>query len=180
VKAREFDPVKLDVPAWQRDGRDLQGTVPLSVCRRLAAGLAAVPDGELQWTASIRSAGPGPAASRPELWLRVRAAVPLICQRCLQPLLHPLVVDRRFIFARDEDEAARLDEEIDDDVLVLERLFDLLALVEDELILTLPIVPRHDECPQPLAGPQVASEDDIPDAAPHPFAALAALKRGRR
>jgi uncharacterized protein len=47
-------------------------------------------------------------------------------------------------------------------------------LVEDELILSLPIVPRHDQCPDPLPMP-VDELDEGPAA--HPFQALAALKR---
>jgi uncharacterized protein len=48
--------------------------------------------------------------------------------------------------------------------------------VEDELILALPLVPRHDACPQPLAAPATA-EEPLAER-PNPFAALAALKRG--
>ena len=63
------------------------------------------------------------------------------------------------------------------DVLVLSRQFDLRELVEDELLLMLPIVPKHEQCPAPLplAAPGLAAEDVAPA---HPFAALAALKRG--
>ncbi len=49
-----------------------------------------------------------------------------------------------------EEAAAALDAESDDDVLALESSLDLHALVEDELLLALPLVPRHDECPEPL------------------------------
>ena len=62
-------------------------------------------------------------------------------------------------------------------MLVLSRQFDLRELVEDELLLTLPIVPKHEQCPAllPSAAPGLAAEDVAPA---HPFAALAALKRG--
>ena len=62
-----------------------------------------------------------------------------------------LAVDRVFRFARNDEEAAELDEvSEDEDVLALGRPLDLLSLVEDELIMALPIVPRHEACPQPL------------------------------
>jgi len=102
--------------------------------------------------------------------------VPLQCQRCLQTMTQTLRVDRRFRFVRNEEQAAELDEESDDDVLALPTRLDLVALLEDELILALPIVPRHDSCPQPLPIQPAAEADE--EAAPHPFAALAAL-RGR-
>jgi len=63
-------------------------------------------------------------------------------------------------------------------VLALLPSLDLRALVEDELILALPLIPRHDTCPLPLpmsAGSAELAADGPPA---HPFAALAALRRG--
>ena len=52
-------------------------------------------------------------------------------------------------------------------------------LIEDELLLALPLVPRHEQCPEPL--PRAFVEDDPAiDPADNPFAVLAALKRGPR
>jgi uncharacterized protein len=85
-------------------------------------------------------------------------------------------VQRRFRFVRNEDEAARLDEESEDDVLALPARLDLQALLEDELILALPIVPRHALCPEPLPLPAAEPLDEEAPA-PNPFAALAALRR---
>jgi uncharacterized protein len=85
----------------------------------------------------------------------------------------PLSVDRRVFFVAGEDAAASLDAESEDDVLPLAPL-DVKALVEDELLLALPLVPRHEACPEPLPfepGPEAPASE-------HPFAALAALKRG--
>jgi uncharacterized protein len=88
----------------------------------------------------------------------------------------PLVVDRWFHFVGDEDEAAHLDAHSEDDVLAASSRFDLLELLEDELILALPIVPRHDRCPHPLpSGTEAPTTDE--ELAPNPFAALAALRR---
>ena len=106
-----------------------------------------------------------------------------------------LRIDRTFRFARSDDEAAELDEASEDeDFLALGRPLDLPSLVEDELIMALPIVPRHETCPQPLLAPEVPDAalavtaavaegarppDDAQQAAdrPHPFAVLSALKR---
>lgn len=54
---------------------------------------------------------------------------------------------------------------------------DLQALIEDELLLALPIVPRHDLCPEPLARAFVEDEGES-RAEDSPFAALSVLKRG--
>jgi uncharacterized protein len=113
------------------------------------------------------------------------------CQRCLEGVEVPLAFDRWFLFVENERQAAELDADTEDDVLVLSRQFDLLELVEDELLLAAPIVPRHAVCPVPVklsAGEEdldaAATTDTVSPraaqettAAPHPFAALAALRK---
>ena len=95
-------------------------------------------------------------------------------QRCMQPMEETVTVERTFRFAPDEATAARLDEELEEDVLVCSRHFDLLDLVEDELIMALPLAPRHAACQPatPLGDPSAAN-----DSPPHPFAALQQLKK---
>ena len=63
-------------------------------------------------------------------------------------------------------------------MLALTSTLDLQPLIEDELILALPLVPRHERCPQPL--PMTAGEDELAasQAPGKAFAALAALRRG--
>ena len=71
--------------------------------------------------------------------------------------------------------AAEIDADSEDDVLVLTRALNMHELVEDELILSLPLVPMHETCPRPLVAP--AAEAAEVEERPNPFAALAALKR---
>ena len=175
MKDRSPDPTALELVALCRQSAELGGLWPLARMQRLSQAFGAASDGAVEWSAS---ASQRPVTGgEPEMWLVLKASaeVPLQCQRCLQIMTETLVVDRRFRFVHSEEQAAELDEESDDDVLALPPRLDLMALLEDELILTLPIVPRHETCPQPL--PQPAAEPDE-EAAPHPFAALAAL-RGR-
>lgn len=176
MKERALDPRALDVLALCKAGATLQGQWPLAGMERLAAGFSAASDGSSRWLAegSLLPVRGG----EPEVWLALQAEaeVPLECQRCLKPMSQRLQVQRRFRFVRGEDEAARLDEESEDDVLVLPPRLDLQAFVEDELILALPLVPRHVSCPAPL--PQPADTPAEQEAKPNPFAALAAL-RGR-
>jgi len=170
------DPHAVDLLALCRSGATLQGEWPQAGMARLAISLhGAVPaSAPVRWTAtgSLRPVAGGEA----EVWLHLRASteVSLTCQRCLQSMDEALQVDRHFRFVRGEDEAARLDEVSEDDVLELPQRLDLHALVEDELILALPLVPRHERCPAPLPlrDAEVAEEP-----APKPFAALASLRR---
>lgn len=168
----------LDLPALCRHGEALHGQLPLAALTRLAEGLFHAPGADDQVTWSVQGSLLAVAGSEAQMWLALQAQtqVRLQCQRCLQALVHALTLDRRLRFVRDEDEAARLDEESENDVLALPPRLDLHALLEDELILSLPLIPRHELCSEPLPlGDQEAADAD--DEAPHPFAALAALRR---
>ena len=175
---KEFtDPHAVDLLACCRNGATLQGEWPQAGMARLAASLHGAAPGAatVRWTAtgSLRPVAGGEA----EVWLHLCAAtvVSLTCQRCLQPQDEALQIDRRFRFVRGEDEAARLDEMSEDDVLELPPRLDLHDLVEDELLLAMPLVPRHPRCPTPLPLPDDLDAPEEP--APNPFAALAALRR---
>jgi uncharacterized protein len=177
MTTRAHDPRRLDVTAAAAAGAGLSGRWPLSELARLADDAAGQVDEPVAWSARFEQRRE--LGGAPQVWLQLRAEARVAreCQRCLQPVLLALDVDRAFRFVATEDEAAALDAESEDDVLVLSRQFDLRELVEDELLLTLPIVPKHEQCPAPLpsAAPGLAAEDVAPA---HPFAALAALKRG--
>ncbi|HEY6135135.1 MAG TPA: DUF177 domain-containing protein [Rubrivivax sp.] len=185
MKAPRFDPSRLDVTAFARVQGELSGITDVTHFTRLATSLVAPADGApapVRWSAG--GLWSERAGRRPELRLSLdaRATVWLECQRCLQPMASPLVVNGRFLFVDGEDEAARLDDESEEDVLALPRALDVLDLLEDELILALPIVPCHDVCPQPIAFSAEAGTDF--DAAGgeyggHPFAVLARLKPGK-
>ncbi len=173
-----FDPSALELLAFCRSGATLQGAWPQAGMARLADSLAAPGDADVAWSASgqWRPVIGGEA----EVWLHLTAGTTVLleCQRCLQPMTQALQVDRAFRLVRGEAEAARLDEELEDDVLELPPRLDLHALVEDELILALPLVPRHESCPAPLPLPAGAEVAEVTAAVPpHPFAALAALRR---
>lgn len=177
MKEPVFDPRRLDVQVFTRSGSELAGRWPQSTMSRLGEGLLKLADApaEVEWSVRGEQRPVRGGAPQIRLHLQARTVVSLECQRCLMPMQQPLEVDRDFLFARDEAEAARLDEESEEDVLVLARVMDLADLVEDELILTLPIVPRHEHCPQPLVAPEAEAAEASPRE--NPFAALAALRR---
>ena len=179
MKARVSDPRRLDVEAFARQSGHLDGEWPLASLERLATLLLlepAVPARVVTWQVDGETARER-AGSGAQLWLQLRAAasLPLVCQRCLGSVEVPVALDRRIRFARDEETAAVLDAELDDDVLALTRALDLRVLVEDELLLALPLVPRHERCPPDASAP--AASDAQAAARSSPFAALAALKK---
>lgn len=171
---------RLDVAAIAGSGETLGGEWPLHQLERLHGSQIAGTDNAespVRWRVQ---GGHGRIEGQPPLpALRIQATarVVLECQRCLQALPLDLDVDRTLLFVEGEDAAAALDETSEDDVLALEPAIDGRALVEDELLLALPLVPRHEVCPEPLLPPAGPSDGDEAEAAPHPFAALAALKK---
>ncbi len=183
-------PTAIDLRACAQKAETLSGQAPLAAFERLAEGLPglAAELAPVRWSARPEwreplgeltpEAGRG-VAPQPQLWLHLQASaeVPQVCQRCLSPYAQPVEVDRWFRFVASEAAALVEDEDCEEDLLVLEPRFDLAALVEDELLLDLPLVPMHEQCPEPVR----MSAGELPEAAvpaekPNPFAALAALK----
>jgi uncharacterized protein len=176
MKPRQPDPRKLDVVAAAADAAVLDGSWPLVGFARLIEG--AGQDGDVQW--SVRGERRAAAGREPEIWLHLvaHARVWRDCQRCLEPVALHLDVARALRFVADEALAEALDADSEDDVLALPRRLDLHTLVEDELLLALPLVPMHAQCPRrlPMSAGNLAGEPDAPQAK-SPFAALTGFKR---
>ncbi|HWL29720.1 MAG TPA: DUF177 domain-containing protein [Burkholderiaceae bacterium] len=159
-----------------RLAQTIQGRTPIKQFERLVQDLPEQADTFVTW--SIK----GEVDVRGRLFLRVRVrATPILeCQRCLGPMEWPVDADNRLQVVTSE--AALDDENVldgDPDALV-ERVvgskrMDVLALVEDEIILSLPYVSKHDICP---SLPTALDEEPGVDAdRPSPFAALGRLKK---
>lgn len=180
---KEYSPERLDVKAFVQAGARLAGHDSLLKYERLAQEAQGLhPDLYVDWQAAGELRAGADNGEGAQLWLhlKVQASLPMLCQRCLTPVDVPLQVDRSFRFVADEATAEALDDEAEEDLLAISREFDLLELIEDELLMALPVVPSHEECPVPVV---MASSDEDFDAAsaekPNPFAALAALVPGK-
>jgi len=174
---RQFSPERLDVSAFAEDAAELSGTLPVGALQRLAAEAKGPLEGrDVAWSA--RGEMLNPHHVQPQVWLHLQAhaTLPMTCQRCLEEVDVPLQVDRSFRFVADEATAAAEDDTAEEDLLAMDRAFDLPGLLEDELLMEVPVVPRHDVCPHPvpLSAADPAFEDGR--APEHPFAMLKALK----
>ena len=175
---REFAPQRLDVAGFAAAAAALGATDPVPNYARLAAELAAPAlDAVVRWTATGQERPGADGKAVPWLHLEAEATVPLTCQRCLTPVETPLVVDRWFRFVADEATAEAEDEDSEEDLLVASRDFDLPTLIEDELLMEIPVMPVHEVCPVPV---RLSSSDDdfqaAEEAKPNPFAVLGALR----
>lgn len=180
MKSRSTDPLRLDVEVFAKTSAHLEGQWPLSQLQRLAQSLYKLKEDEFAaWSAQgERRLVNGEA----QIWLHLRADahVTLQCQRCLESMQTKVTAQRSYRFVHGEADAAALDAEIEDDVLALTHSLNLQELIEDELLLALPLVPKHETCPHPvpLWDDRMSDEQQgAEDKAPHPFAALAALRR---
>ncbi|WP_244815561.1 DUF177 domain-containing protein [Caballeronia sp. Lep1P3] len=126
----------------------------------------------------------GTEAPQPYLRLAVHGSVWLTCQRCLSPYSQHLDVDATYRIVATEEEADEypLDED-EIEVIVGSRQFDLVDLIEEELLLSLPLVPKHSVCPEVheslLSGSvEGEAEESGEEEAekPNPFAVLEKLK----
>ncbi len=169
MAASAFDPRHLDVKAFAAGQSGLSGQWALASLPRLSAATTRDTGSVVDWSAQgLRIQHDGVEA---QTWLDLTATVTvhLQCQRCLDDVAENLAVRRRFRFVATEAEAERLDDQSEEDVLALAHPLDLQTLVEDELILALPLIPRHGVCPRPLVP---APSDDAGQATENPFAAL--------
>ena len=178
----EFSLTQFPLFAFARDRAQTQGRVPLAALPRLAqeshppAGAVPEPLVEYAALAELRAGASG--GEEPWLQLRASVALRLICQRCLTEVECAVSFDRSFRFVASEALAAVEDEESEEDVLVASKSFDLQELIEDELLMAMPLVPMHAVCPQPvkLQAADPDFEQVVPEK-PNPFAVLEQLKR---
>jgi uncharacterized protein len=176
-----FDPKRLDVKGFAEEAGEIAGESRLGDHPRLMTETAGRgPDLPLAWSASAELRNPHHV--HPEVWLHLQAStvLPLTCQRCLGEVDVPVEVERSFRFVEDESVAMAEDDDSPEDLLALSRSFDLMDLVEDELLMDMPVAPRHDVCPEPV---KLAVADEDFEAAgterENPFAALQRLKPGK-
>ena len=174
----DFDPSSVDVAAFAERGDRASGVWPLAALERLRGEFH--PDAQPAGSESVDWRVVGETRARrgadPEIWLHLTctARLALVCQRCLQPVGIDAQVERSFQFVAEEALAAEIDADSEDDVLALNRTLNVIELIEDELLLGLPLVPRHSTCPQPLRPP--ADPEPFEERA-NPFAVLGDLKR---
>lgn len=179
--AKDFDPHRLDVRRFAEEGGQIETDAHLRSFGRLAAEAQdSDPARTVRWHARGELRNPG--HHEPQVWVHLdaQALMPLVCQRCLRSVEVPLQVRRSFRFVADEATAAAQDDEAEEDLLALSRSFDLLELVEDELLMELPVAPMHEVCPEPVK--MSVADADFEAAAvekENPFAILGRLKSGK-
>jgi uncharacterized protein len=153
----------IDGLQFARDRGTVAGMLHLADLPRLAES------GCSKASVAYEIAGGVNAKGRPSLRVSAQGDLALQCQRCLEPMPFAVSVESELELAEDEAQIDAADDDVDR--VVVGRAMDVAGLVEDEVILDLPMAPAHLQC---NAAAQAAAEQ----ARRTPFAALAGLRKG--
>jgi len=173
-------PLLIDNIAFAKRNEHLAGSLSLADCPRLAELLASQSsdDGE---TVSLKESaqdssinftlnGETNAAGQHFLHLALSGTLITYCQRCLEQM--PLNLNLSFDYQisdinADDADAAEFEDSDEYDMQEASQAMDLLALIEDEIIMATPIAPLHEgNCAH---GTMQSGEK------PNPFAVLKGL-----
>jgi uncharacterized protein len=162
-----FDAPILDPNSFTAQGETIQGEgVPGDL-----QGLEGVLHSGEGWF-KYRVSGGVTYNHQPELRIQLDGQMTLTCQRCLEGMPFKLDVDERLAMVRRESDLPALeDEKIGVDVIVLPERLDIAQIVEEEILLALPLAPCH---PMGKCGAEglLAEKRRV-----NPFAVLAQLKK---
>ena len=179
--AGKGEAMSRDFPDWinpwtAAEGRRIfAGTLPLQGMQRLS-GLLSASGGEARFTVSFAM----DSERRPVIELDVSAELPLTCQASLETYLEPVVRHSVLGVVATPAEYSQLPSHYEA-LLVEEGRLALQDIVEDELLLGLPQVPRRPDLETVAwqsAGDAVARQEPAPER--RPFAALGALLGARQ
>ena len=144
-----------------------EGTVDIEEFPRLEESLA-TPETDLRYTVTARL----DKQRRAVVSCIIEGFVFLTCQSSLEAFRHAISIDERLVLVDNESSLPPFEEESDaEDYLVVDGPVDVLDLVEDAILLALPMIPR-----KPGIGDEAVSlrDEEVRDS---PFAALASLKK---
>jgi uncharacterized protein len=162
-------PERVDASRMVQARRTFEGKLPLASFRRLRESLAAV-EGDAKYDLEFGRDELGVAY----LAVRVDADLPLTCQRTLEIYREPIRIDQRLGLIGEESEEAALPPGYEP-LLIADGTVNPADVIEDELILALPVVPL-----KPGAPIEWHEEEADEESEPNPFAALAGLKKKKK
>lgn len=135
-------PILINTHEFIKQSLEIHGKIRASQIPAIQESLYTSADaGEVSYTLSGDKSHHGKSGLRLELV----GQVTLCCQRCLGELRYPIGSNTWFEMVADESAIPELDEDDEVDYLIASTQFDVEALVEEELLLCLPLAPKHEE-----------------------------------
>lgn len=110
------------------------------------------------------------------LAMHVQAPLSLVCQRTLEPFILPVTLDTRLGLISDESEESGLPPGYEP-LLVKDDRVDMAAVIEDELLLAVPLVPVSPESDLPAIAQDPRGDVEVEAPRENPFAVLRELKK---
>ncbi|MFH1602351.1 MAG: YceD family protein [Pseudomonadota bacterium] len=156
-------PATINGLAFARNALEVHGRLDLESMPRLAQSGCSGSAFRFVLNGEINQRG------KPGLRLTLDGSVRMECQRCLESLELPLRLEVQLELASSEAEIMAADDEDDIDRILAGREMNVAALVEDEVLLALPMVPKHERCEAAAALEGSAK--------PSSFQGLAVLKK---
>ena len=157
------------------------GFLTMTDMPRLAKEASSVNPGDgFAWQMETHFENSPGSEPRQILDLTLKGRLHLVCQRCLQDCAVNLDEKRRFILVATEAEADDYPlEDEEQEPLVASQHFNLLETIEDEVLLSLPLIPKHPEgfCEPHATVFGLEDEDDRSDERENPFNVLKNMKK---
>lgn len=164
---KEIDPLRL-----AKNGLKLTGQLAIADMPRLQQSLLSD-----EGTIKVNIAFDMDEIDTPYMQGEFATTVLMTCERCMTAMTLDLNVNSLLAIVINEQKIASLDKQYDPWLLASNDEVSLSSVVEDELILALPIVPRHNEVCLP-ASEWFSADELVGEAAEKvsPFAILSTLK----
>ena len=162
----------IDVFELARKEAHIEGAIPIEAMPGFHSYLA---DGDVE--VSYELTGLREVMKLPGAHARIRVKASVPCTHCLEAVPYEDVIEVTFAFVQSEEEADKLPVDEDEEgveVVIGGRQTNPAALIEEELILSLPVL-AHEAC-DAAADEAARAPEPEPLEKPNPFAALAALK----
>jgi uncharacterized protein len=157
------------------------GFLTMTDMPRLAKEASSVNPGDgFAWQMETHFENSPGSEPRQILDLALKGRLHLVCQRCLQDCAVNLDEKRRFVLVATEAEADDYPlEDEEQEPLVASQHFNLLETIEDEVLLSLPLIPKHPEgfCEPHATVFGLEDEDEGADERENPFNVLKNMKK---
>jgi uncharacterized protein len=138
----------IDAFQFSRNKERREGEFAVADFARLVEELAE-PSGTIRWILQ----GGSDTLGHPQLTLSVSATVRLMCQRCLSAFPFDVASESVLVLAKDDTVADEIEAMLADDsidVIVGSKALNVLELIEDEVLLAIPLSPKHAVCPDQI------------------------------
>jgi len=167
--SEKFIPEHIDPFRYADQCLSLSGLVKYTDMQRLQSSLLSS-EGVAQVELQFRTDEQGLTCIKGQ----VQAELTIQCQRCIQPFKYEIICDFSLAVVNTLEEASVLPEQYDP-VVVKDKHIALRELIEDEIILNMPIIARHKEedCSVALPLRETSAQEEVKI---NPFDVLASLK----